>query len=486
MTWKRAIARITVGGEAGFRGTGALVSETGLVLTAFHVVADHEKSVAAGVAKFHEVTLLVVFGDPKSPATVWKSGDGTAVVTNHYSIDDDWALLQLCGTPVKVEAVPLPLAAPSELARDFTTFGFPRVASEKQEGGDYAGQLLGPLDAQIRKIELGVALLPVGERMGGISGAPCLVNGAIVGVIQQSLADENDKAVKASLYMFPIARAVDRFAGLVGVDDTRVPFDTIVEASLPDDAAILSRAGERLGLPAARRARPQVARCALAKDVSIVAKAFWDAQLDPLRQAAPLIDAVGAMRLHADAIVKLTRARKAAKTPLLASTTRRIYNWYLRRTVADEEWDPNRVVVLRMRSNEEEQPGPASPERDLEPTVTRIRDVLVERQIGQKLISGMLSNDPDQTAEQKANRLFWLCLVGELRPDVVDGLTKRLPNAQLVLGLTSAGVFPEAARDRFAAITPTLSATQENDFLESWESAASLLKVPVEQEDDES
>src|SRR5688500_4679417 len=103
MTWKRAVARITVGGEAGSRGTGALVSDTGLVLTAFHVVADHAKSLKTRKAEYFAGPILVVFGDPKDKNT-WTSGDGSAERTSYFSIDDDWILLQLGGGPVKLEA----------------------------------------------------------------------------------------------------------------------------------------------------------------------------------------------------------------------------------------------------------------------------------------------------------------------------------------------------------------------------------------------
>src|SRR5262249_32077400 len=155
----------------------------------------------------------------------------------------------------------------------FDTFGFPRI--ESKDGGQYKGTL-GALAA--RKIELIVDNLPVGAQMGGISGAPCIINGEIVGVIQQALANAADEAIKASLYMLPVERAIATFPGLLPSwdDGTDIAFQPRVERSLPGDKDLLRRVGGRLGLPEERRALRQVARCILAKDIETVAEALSD------------------------------------------------------------------------------------------------------------------------------------------------------------------------------------------------------------------
>src|SRR5262249_35747814 len=143
------------------------------------------------------------------------------------SIEDDWALLRLSPGDIRVD--PLPLAKATAVAA-FDTFGFPRI--ESKDGGQYKGTL-GALAA--RKIELMVDNLPVGAQMAGISGALCIVNGEIVGITQQALANEADEAIKASLYMLPVERAIATFPGLIPSwdDGTDIAFQPRVERSLP-------------------------------------------------------------------------------------------------------------------------------------------------------------------------------------------------------------------------------------------------------------
>jgi hypothetical protein len=147
MTFKRSICRIIVGGEAGFRGTGALVSEDGLVLTAFHVIGDLEQSRKTREAVFYKGLIKVVFGDPKDRAgATWMAGDGRASC-ERYSFIDDWALLRLQARPgeqLVLSSAPFRLAQPTMDGVAFKTFGFPRYAAEV--GNEIAGTL-GAVDA---------------------------------------------------------------------------------------------------------------------------------------------------------------------------------------------------------------------------------------------------------------------------------------------------------------------------------------------------
>jgi hypothetical protein len=475
MTWTRTIARISVGG---YRGTGTLVSKEALVLTAFHVIADREKSLRDRSAAFHAAPIRVVFGDPKNGDT-WSTGDGSATCLR-YSIEHDWALLQLAPGPLR--ASPLPLAKAGREMAPFETFGFPHA--EQDLGGQYTGRL-GALGGHI--VELLLDNLPVGAEMGGISGAPCIVNGEVVGIILQSLADEDGRATKASLYMLAIEKAVAHFASLVDwKDDTELVFQRKVTNCLPADPTHLDDAGARLGLDQKRRSREQVARRMLVKDVEAVADALVAIPLHPQRQAEPILECVGAMMLHHDAIESLRAASNASRTPLLTAQTKRIHRWYLERAF-DGEVAGRSIVVVRARSGEEELPetgasGQGASERHVLEIVARVRQVLEKRRLGKVIIDGMLSN-ANATAEVAKRRKFWLILAGERRPDVVDAVRKRLINAQVVMGLSDLPEFPDEYRDRITPIAPLLEG--ELELLEAWESSAARLKVPVEPEEDD-
>jgi hypothetical protein len=476
MSWTCAIARITVGG---YRGTGALISSDRLVLTAFHVVADREQSIEAKSPVYYEAPINVVFGDPKNPAEVWVCGDGGARCVR-YSIEHDWALLEL--SEGQLQAKPFPLAKANLEKARFDIFGFPK--HENDNGGQYVGEL-GKLGGT--KVELLVDNLPVGAYMGGISGAPCLVSGEIVGIVLQSLANQQDQAVKASLYMLAIEHAIASFVGLCEWNDGReILFQRKVSGCLPNDPAILNSAGGKLGLDAQRRSREQVARRILAKDVESVADALSEGQLDPLKQAAPILECVGAMALHVDAVNQLRAACNAVTTPLLTTETARIHRWYLERAFDGELTGLNKVVVIRARSGDEELPGAAGERevaRAVRDVVERVQLGLQRRKVGQTLLSAMLSSDASKTEDEAKRRRFWLIFMGERRLEVVEAVRQRLRNAHVVMGLCEVPEFPEAYRERIATVSPLHRG--ESELLEAWESAAAQLQVPIEPERDD-
>src|SRR5215471_14136795 len=131
--WVSAVALIKV---ANYRGTGFLVSADGLVLTAFHVVADRQASIEARKPQFYPGPITVRFGDGNNKT--WDGGVAT-VVENRFSMMDDWVLLKVA--PQRIEAEPVAVAQLTEPReqRAFTTFGFPKLDSEN--GGVYAGTI---------------------------------------------------------------------------------------------------------------------------------------------------------------------------------------------------------------------------------------------------------------------------------------------------------------------------------------------------------
>src|SRR3954451_24579866 len=125
MEWIRAIARISV--DDGSHGTGFLISAGGLVMTAFHVVAVRDKSIAARAPVWRPGRRpgqwAIKFGDPKDPETQWTTGDAT-VYLQRFSIDDDWVLLEIPPPPPDVAPLQLADFDRSWESKPFKTFGF--------------------------------------------------------------------------------------------------------------------------------------------------------------------------------------------------------------------------------------------------------------------------------------------------------------------------------------------------------------------------
>ncbi len=186
---KGAIARVEViGASEPIRGTAFRISET-LVLTAMHVVADRA---AEGWAPWGS-TILLHF--PAGPVVAAAAPVG-------YDPDQDWALLE---TPVAPPGAPLPW---SEAAggSDWRTFGFPDA---NPEGMVTAGRVrdLNARYGGIHTIQLysEEAAAGQGAPVQGYSGAPVLVQGAVVGLLRAALMDDLAQTVAGTLYACPIS-----------------------------------------------------------------------------------------------------------------------------------------------------------------------------------------------------------------------------------------------------------------------------------------
>jgi hypothetical protein len=235
-------------------------------------------------------------------------------------------------------------------------------------------------------------------------------------------------------------------------------------------------------LPRAKWQTTQVARRILASDLKAAARALTNRGLAPER-AESLLDCIGAMAIHPDAVNALQQAKD--RTPWIELSFKRLHWWSLRRAFVKEVTDRNRIVVVRMLPGHEESPRTAaqtSQDAAVAEIVGRVRTTL-KRKIGGTLVEGMLSPTLDPA---KADlRRFWLVLIGELRPNVVEALRTRLPNARVTVGLVERSTCPEDWLGRLQPAFPALSSGSELDLLEVWEGAASQLQLPVEPEDDD-
>jgi hypothetical protein len=461
----RAIARIAPGDNT--RGTGFLVADR-LILTAFHVVADRAKSQARRAPVWRPEPLVVRFGSTEHPDTQWQPASAK-IHDRFFSIERDWAVIEIEPPAGLAPVTPFTLAAYGGGPAAFETFGFPTI---KQDiGGVYHGKVLawtadtGEIDAD----NLG------DENAGGISGAPVVVGNVVVGIILRSLASaRTGQAITRSLYAIPIEHAMGHLRGLVEWDAGKpIEFQDAVEATLPDDAARLRKAATALRF--AGTERPRIARRLLASGLEPAFGALHACSVKG-EPAGVVLDRVAAMSMHAEAAGMLRGAafdQPAAPPPVarIASEEAQIHRWYLLRAFHDEpRFTANRVVVLRRPASEAELAEGTAVDRLL----GKIRAQLDKARVLPKQRDELLA------PTRIANRGWWLIVVGENRPDVIAELRDRLPNAQILVGLTTAEAFPPPFEALAVPVTPEMSRDEQQELLSVFADVGTTLGVPFD------
>ncbi len=470
MRWTSAVARISV---AGSRGTGFLVSASGLVLTAFHVVGDRARSRQLKRPQFYGGAIAVRFGDQRT----WTTGDAV-VVDNLYSFEDDWAVLQVPAPGPEHDVVPLELAKLREPRSQtpFATFGFPDL--EQDTGGLYQGAFGVWSDDLDHTIEAPIANLPLAQKPGGISGAPCVVNDQVVAMILQALTDVQERAQKSSLYVAPIERVVRGWDGLVWDRGDAMAFEKAVIARLPTDPSMLIEAGAALGLSAARaQDRRAVARRMLSTPIRVAAAALASCQLTP-DDARPILDHLGAMQLPPAAVTQLHDADRRRRPALVATQHGRLHRWYIQRAFADAVVSPRKIALVRLPPGDEELAAGDPVAAAVDDLIARLRVRLERKQNGALAIDRMLA------AVRDDDYRFWAVLVGERRFDVLDALARRVPNARVIAGCDDEVEPPASQRELVVQVSPTMTSEEQLDRIALWETIVSDFDLPVEPDQD--
>lgn len=189
--FRDAIARIdfrTADGSLS-RGTGFLVTDR-LVLTARHVVADGAELV-------------------RGPLTLQFPGRSVKarVVEDCTDVESDWALLEC---EESLDTPPLKLANLDQDGVQWTTLGFPREMGPlgMAHGGTVRNAAATVSASQAYpSIQLfsDEAAAGDGAQVRGLSGAPCLVNHRVVGILRQALHGEDGASVAGTLFATPIS-----------------------------------------------------------------------------------------------------------------------------------------------------------------------------------------------------------------------------------------------------------------------------------------
>ena len=186
------IARITVtaGTQVVSRGTGTLVAPK-LVLSALHVVANRRTDPPEPYAG----DLALEFPGFTTKGTI---------LTGNWDKTADWVLIECADDPPNTK--PMRLAALQESKREWQSFGFPDANA--RDGLMLTGTVMqceGELEGtRAHQLFSPQAAAGAGGRVKGMSGAPVIIDGALIGVMRFALM-ENDRTEMGTLYACPVA-----------------------------------------------------------------------------------------------------------------------------------------------------------------------------------------------------------------------------------------------------------------------------------------
>jgi hypothetical protein len=225
---QNAIAKIEIkrDGQVANRGTGALIG-TNRVITALHVVGDRAAA----------LSLTPQMGTQPLPAhdgEIWLTFPNhlplqARILDSQWDARQDWALLESV-TPVPSEIAPLSLAAIDRDGQHWESYGFPDAKADGLAVGGTVrsarGHVAGEPAYQLYCIE---AAAGDGMPIKGLSGAPVLIAGHVVGILRWAVLQHESKNVGGTVYACP----ADRFAGACGYAEPLVN----VEGSEPAGAA---------------------------------------------------------------------------------------------------------------------------------------------------------------------------------------------------------------------------------------------------------
>ncbi|WFU74267.1 serine protease [Bradyrhizobium sp. CB2312] len=244
---KAAIGRLRAIRLDGKEGVGsAFVVGKRHLLTAFHVVGDRAASAAKGSLALYRDLWFEPMGLESERVSVKIVEDASDAVA-------DWALLEATRDFSGIRPLPLGEIAESEIEGQlgkllFETWGFPTLARLTGSGVAISGRVQDRdaryQDAWTYQLFSENAAAALGDPLNGLSGAPCLVDGAVVGIIRSNLiAQARTGAVEVPhiaggiLYACPLATtslqercasyglALDPIRGLPGLPRQKLPVE---------------------------------------------------------------------------------------------------------------------------------------------------------------------------------------------------------------------------------------------------------------------
>jgi Trypsin-like peptidase domain len=178
---KAAVAHVVAGtGPTAMEGTAFFVGD-GLALTALHVVADTDRETPV----FLDPIVLTFEGGHVTPATI---------VEEMWNTQWDWVALK-CERPPNV--APLEMRQDAPLDAEWRAFGYPRATEPGETRG---GETIGGKVRDTQRTLAGVAAIQLycdeaaaglGAPLHGFSGAPCVIDGRVAGLLRSTLIQES-------------------------------------------------------------------------------------------------------------------------------------------------------------------------------------------------------------------------------------------------------------------------------------------------------
>lgn len=180
---KAAVAKVAAGsGDARVTGTAFYIGG-GFALTALHVVAETDALVDPSPPRFLTPITLTFTGGATTGATV---------SAGFWDLGSDWAVLECASAPA---VTPLELRWDAPQGTEWKAFGYPgESAGEARDGETIGGQVRDEAKnlAGVKALQLfcDEAAAGLGARLHGFSGAPCLVDGKVAGLLRSTLTEE--------------------------------------------------------------------------------------------------------------------------------------------------------------------------------------------------------------------------------------------------------------------------------------------------------
>lgn len=222
---RRGIVRITAAKE---RGTGFLVLDANngpCILTAMHIVANIDASIATNRPHWLAPSATITFHEQSSLCVE------LAAVTQ-TNAQEDWVLLRLQAEHVEnipADARPLTLTQldDASAAPHWKTHGFSKVDARNGSpiGGIVRTEENGELALFCHELHMSEE-----DLAAGYSGAPCIWEGMVVGIITQALQNARGQCVFGRLYAMPVV-SIARCCNLP-LESDEEPFEREVAAAL--------------------------------------------------------------------------------------------------------------------------------------------------------------------------------------------------------------------------------------------------------------
>jgi hypothetical protein len=318
---RAATAQIKAGAS---RGTGFLVTVDGWVLTALHVIADLQASRSQNQLVPHANQFDLRFGDPRANGQLIPAVGKIAGA--QFDLKQDWVLFRCEPPPAGVAPLPLAKLIDDGNPIRWSSWGF--AGTDPENGTWYQGETTSIGQNDILELYSPEAAGGRGGLISGLSGAPLVAGGQVIGLVQTALLEKDEAERKRSVEGKLFARRLDPIVAatngrLSWTDDgLPIPFeadiDTLLDKIGPAKRQEIATTLLKQGFAADERIKRNIARA-----LTIVPFARASEALSALPQLWPqeavsLLRIAAALSLHPRAIEVVKRGSTRQDSALAA------------------------------------------------------------------------------------------------------------------------------------------------------------------------